>query len=145
MKFIRYKSCRSINVYILIEMYIFFVSDKADFKSFRAYIKKIRPQITTINPLTPFPGLPLYEEYKDRLLFSAVDYEKWSFGQLIIKPSKISVRRYYYELMITYLYVNLFVNGNTKMLKKFGLMNVLRIGFGAVKASKNYIKLMLNG
>ena len=119
--------------------------DKTDFESFRAYIKKIRPQITTINPLTPFPGLPLYEEYKDRLLFSAVDYEKWSFGQLIIKPSKISVRRYYYELMITYLYVNLFVNGNTKMLKKFGLMNVLRIGFGAVKASKNYIKLMING
>lgn len=28
MKFLRYKSCRSINVYILIEMYIFFVSDR---------------------------------------------------------------------------------------------------------------------
>ncbi len=119
--------------------------NKADFKSFRAYIKKIRPQITTINPLTPFPNLPLYEEYKDRLLFSVTDYEKWSFGQLIIKPSKISVRRYYYELMITYLYVNLFINGNTKMLKKFGFMNVIRIGLGAIKASKNYIKLMIKG
>ena len=82
-------------------MYIFFVSDKADFKSFRAYIKKIRPQITTINPLTPFPGLSLYEEYKDRLLFSAVDYEKWSFGQVMIMPSKISLRTYYLELLKT--------------------------------------------
>ncbi len=114
--------------------------DKNDFKQFRKYIKKVNPQITTINPLTPFPGLPLYEEFKERLMFKAEDYEKWSFGQLIIRPSKISVRTYYYELMITYLYVNLFVNGNTDMLKKFGAKNVFRIVIGAIKASNNYIK-----
>ena len=119
--------------------------DKDDFKNFRKYIKKVKPQITTINPLTPFPGLPLYEEYKERLMFKAEDYEKWSFGQLIIRPSKISVRTYYYELMITYLYVNLFVNGNTNMLKKFGAKNVFRIIIGAIKASNNYIKLMIKG
>ncbi len=119
--------------------------DKSDFKDFRKYIKKLKPQITTINPLTPFPGLPLYEEYKDRLMFGAKDYEKWSFGQLIIRPSKISVRNYYYQLMITYLYVNLFVNGNTDMLKKIGVKNVYRIVIGAIKASNNYIKLMIRG
>ena len=119
--------------------------DKNDFKQFRKYIKKVNPQITTINPLTPFPGLPLYEEFKERLMFKAEDYEKWSFGQLIIRPSKISVRTYYYELMITYLYVNLFVNGNTNMLKKFGAKNVFRIIIGAIKASNNYIKLMIKG
>lgn len=119
--------------------------DKNDFKQFRKYIKKVNPQITTINPLTPFPGLPLYEEFKERLMFKAEDYEKWSFGQLIIRPSKISVRTYYYELMITYLYVNLFVNGNTDMLKKFGAKNVFRIVIGAIKASNNYIKLMIKG
>ena len=78
-------------------------------------------------------------------MFKAEDYEKWSFGQLIIRPSKISVRTYYYELMITYLYVNLFVNGNTDMLKKFGAKNVFRIVIGAIKASNNYIKLMIKG
>ncbi len=119
--------------------------DKNDFKQFRKYIKKVNPQITTINPLTPFPGLPLYEEFKERIMFKAEDYEKWSFGQLIIRPSKISVRTYYYELMITYLYVNLFVNGNTNMLKKFGAKNVFRIIIGAIKASNNYIKLMIKG
>ncbi len=119
--------------------------DKNDFKQFRKYIKKVNPQITTINPLTPFPGLPLYEEFKERLMFKAEDYEKWSFGQLIIRPSKISVRTYYYELMITYLYVNLFVNGNTDMLKKFGAKNVFRIVIGAIKAYNNYIKLMIKG
>jgi len=119
--------------------------DKEDFVNFRKYIKKLRPQITTINPLTPFPGLPLYEEYKDRLMYKADDYEKWSFGQLIIKPSKISIRSYYYQLMLTYLYVNLFINSNTDMLKKYGPANVFRIATGAIKASKNYIRLMIQG
>ncbi|WP_028830246.1 B12-binding domain-containing radical SAM protein [Proteocatella sphenisci] len=119
--------------------------DKEDFVNFRKYIKKLKPQITTINPLTPFPGLPLYEEYKDRLLYKADDYEKWSFGQMIIRPSKISIRSYYYQLMITYLYVNLFINSNTDMLKKYGPSNVFRIATGAIKASKNYIRLMIKG
>ena len=116
-----------------------------DFRKFRKYIKKLRPQITTINPLTPFPGLPMYEQYRDRLLFKKEDYEKWSFGQLIIRPSNMSIRRYYYELMITYLYVNLFINGNTDMLRKYGASNMLRIAVGAVKASRNYIRLMFKG
>lgn len=117
----------------------------SDFKEFRKYIKELSPQITTINPLTPFKGLPLYAEYKDRLLFESTDYEKWSFGQLIIKPSKMSVRSYYFELMKTYLYVNLFINGNTEMLKKYGFKNTTRIAIGALKASFKYIRLMVKG
>ena len=87
----------------------------------------------------------MYEQYRDRLLFKKEDYEKWSFGQLIIRPSNMSISRYYYELMITYLYVNLFINGNTDMLRKYGASNMLRISVGAVKASRNYIRLMIKG
>ncbi len=117
----------------------------SDFKAFRRYIKSLAPEITTINPLTPFPGLPLYEAYQDRLLYKKTDYEQWSFGQMIIRPSQMSIRRYYFELMKTYLYVNLFVNGNTDMLKKYGFKNVFRIGLGTIRASWRYIKLMLRG
>lgn len=116
-----------------------------DFKTFRRYIKSLAPEVTTINPLTPFPGLPLYEAYEDRLLYKKTDYEQWSFGQMIICPSQMSIRRYYFELMKTYLYVNLFVNGNTDMLKKYGFKNVFRIGVGTIRASWRYIKLMLKG
>lgn len=117
--------------------------DCSDFTKFRRYIRELSPQITTINPLTPFPGLPLYAEYEDRLLYVPEDYEKWSFGQMMVRPSKMSIRRYYYELLKTYLYVNLFVNTGTDMLRKFGVVNVVRIGIGALKASFKYINLMM--
>ncbi len=116
---------------------------KNDFKLFRAYIKELKPQITSISPLTPFPNLPLYKDYENRLIYKINDYEKWSFGQVMIKPSQLSLRRYYYELLKTNLYVNLFVNKNTEMIKKFGITNIMRILMGSAKAVNKYIKLMI--
>ncbi len=116
---------------------------KSDFKSLRSYIKELSPQITTISPLTPFPNLPLYDEFKDRLIFKKDDYEKWSFGQVIIKPSQMSLKYYYYELLLTNLYVNIFANKNTKMIKKFGIANIVRIFIGSLKSARKYIQYMI--
>ncbi len=117
--------------------------DKIDFKNFRKYIKSLRPQISSINPLTPFPNLPLYDQYEDRLLFSADDYEKWSFGQVTIQPSKMSLRRYYWELLKSNLYVNLYINKKTDMLKHFGFKNVVRLVIGSLGSFKKYMVLMI--
>jgi len=114
-----------------------------DFKSLRSYIKRLNTEISSISPLTPFPNLPMYNEYKDRLIYSKDDYEKWSFGQVMIKPSQITLRKYYYELLKTNLYVNLLSNGKTEMLNKFGLGNVLRILLGSIGTFVKYINLML--
>jgi len=116
---------------------------KKDFKLFRKYIKALKPQITSISPLTPFPNLPMYEEYRERLLYDGNNFEKWSFGQVIIKPSQMSLSDYYLELLKTNLYVNLLVNKNTEMIKKYGIVNILRILYGSLKAVKKYILLMM--
>jgi len=55
----------------------------------------------------------------------------------------LSLRRYYYELLITNLYVNIFVNQNTEMIKKFGVKSIFRILKGSIKAAKKYIILMI--
>ena len=118
--------------------------DKNDFKKFRRYIKSLNPEIASINPLTPFPNLPIYEEYKDRLLFPKDDYEKWSFGQLVVKPSKISLRMYYFQLLLTYFYLNLAINKNTEMIKKYGVKNIFRIIRGSFQGFTKYLKLIVN-
>jgi len=118
---------------------------KKDFEKLRAYIKVLKPQISSISPLTPFPGLPMYAYYEDRLLYKAEDYEKWSFGQVMIEPSQISLRSYYYELLKTSLYVNICINNNTEMIKSFGGKNVFRIIKGSIKAAKKYFLLAYRG
>lgn len=117
--------------------------DKEDFKMLRRYIKKLKPEISSIIPLTPFPNLPMYKTYENRLIYDMDDYEKWSFGQVMIKPSKIALRKYYYELLKTNLYINLFMNKKTEMLKHYGIKNMLRLLIGGTKMFYKYILLMI--
>jgi radical SAM superfamily enzyme YgiQ (UPF0313 family) len=117
--------------------------DIKDFKSFRGFIRKLKPEISTFSPLTPFPNLPLYDQYKDRLLFGAEDYEQWSFGKVSIRPSRISLRRYYYEMVKTILFVNIFMNSTSYMMKRFGFSTLLRLFIGSIKIMPAYLKLMI--
>ncbi len=117
--------------------------DRNDFKSFRRYIKKLKPEISTFSPLTPFRNLPLYESYKDRLLFEESDYESWSFGKVSVKPSKMTLRQYYGEVLKVILFINLRMNSVPYMMKRFGVSTLLRIGIGSIKVLPTYIKLMM--
>jgi len=119
--------------------------EKDDFKALRRFIGFLSPEISTINPLTPFPGLPIHKEFRDRLLFSEDDHERWSFGQVVVKPSRMGLRSYYWELMKTYLYINLMSNKSTEMLKKYGFKSLLRIGKGSVRLSWKYLGLIIKG
>ena len=119
--------------------------DNKDFIALRRYIKGLNPEISSISPLTPFPNLPMYNTYKERLIYNKNEFERWSFGQVMIKPSKISLRRYYYELLITNLYVNLFINKKTEMINNYGLDNIFRLLKGSTNALKKYIALIIRG
>ena len=116
---------------------------KEDFKAFRKYVKKLSPQISSVSPLTPFPSLPLYKEFEERLLFSIEDYEKWSFGQVSIQPGNMTLRQYYYQMLVTNLHINLSLNQSTEMLNRFGIGSMYRLSIGSLKASMRYIKLMM--
>lgn len=115
----------------------------ADFRKFRKYIRKLRPEVSSMTPLTPFPLLPLYEEYSDRLLVRKGDYEKWNFGEVSIMPSRMSLRRYYFEMLLSNFYVNLFMNNTVYLVRKFGIVTLFRLFFGSLRLLRRYILLML--
>lgn len=114
-----------------------------DFKSFRRYLSLLKPEVATFSPLTPFPNLPLYKEYKDRLLSKKEDYEAWSFGQVTINPGNMSLRRYYYEILKTNFYINLVSNNIGYMVSKFGLGRVTRLGLGSMRLLWKHVRFMV--
>ena len=114
----------------------------ADFKAFRKYVKLLSPELSSLSPLTPFPNLPLYLEYKDRMLVKREDYEKWSFGQVTIMPSKMSLRNYYFEILKTNLSVNTQLKNVIYMVRKFGFFTVFRLFNGTLYLFVRYIRLM---
>lgn len=118
--------------------------DAHDFVQLRQGLKALRPETTTLIPLTPFPGLPLYKQYRDRLLVKKENYRAWDFGRVLIRPSKMTVRSYYYEIVKTNLYVNLWLNSTPYMLRQFGLKTFYNILTGSLSLFGIYLKLWLS-
>lgn len=116
--------------------------DHADFKAFRRYIRQLRPEISSLSPLTPFPGLPAFRKFQDRLLFDVQEYEQWSFGNIAIRPSKMSLQAYYAEVLLTNLQVNFFMNNAFYLVRRFGLATLLRLSVGGTRLTWRYLAAM---
>jgi radical SAM superfamily enzyme YgiQ (UPF0313 family) len=116
-----------------------------DFRCFRNYVKRLKPEISSLTPLTALPGTPLHKKYKERIIFNADEYDRWSFSEVSIRPTKVSLRYYYYEVLKSNLYVNLILNNPSYMVKQFGLGTVLRLAKGSFRFLIIYLKLMLKG
>lgn len=114
--------------------------DKEDFKKLNRYKKLLKPELLTFSPLNPHPLTPLFQEYKDRLLYDEVDYEKWNFGDVLIMPSKMSLRQYYWEVLKFTFGVNLNWHSVKYTLRTFPLKNTLRMVFGFNTLIGVYIK-----
>ena len=117
--------------------------DKSDFKRLMRYIRKLKPELTTFSPLVPHPMTPLYETFKSRLLYDVADYDKWNFGDVLIRPSKMSMRAYYFEVLKLALMINFNWHSVRYTLKAFPLRNTLKMLTGFNTLFSVYIKNFL--
>ena len=114
--------------------------DKNDFKKLLKYKNLLRPELMTFSPLNPHPLTPLFEEYRDRLLYDETDYEKWNFGDVLIMPSKMSLNEYYLEVLKFTFAVNMSWYSFLYTLRAFPIKNTLRMTFGFNTLISVYIK-----
>lgn len=84
---------------------------KEDFSRLIRYIRHLKPELITFSPLVPHPMTALYQQYEDRLIYAKEDYDKWNFGDVLIRPSRMSLRAYYRQVLKLALIVNL--NGHS--------------------------------
>jgi radical SAM superfamily enzyme YgiQ (UPF0313 family) len=116
---------------------------KKDFKKLLDYLDYLKPELATFSPLVPHPMTPLYETYKDRLLYDADDYDKWNFGDVLIRPSKMSLKAYYWEVLKLSLKMNGNLHSVRYTLKAFPIANTLKMITGFNTLFSIYIKNML--
>jgi len=113
---------------------------KEDFKKLIKYHKLLKPELLTFSPLVPHPLTPLYNEYKDRLIYDQEDYEKWNFGDVLIRPSKMTLKQYYWEVLKFGIPINLNWYSIKYMLTAFPLRNTFKMIFGFNQSIKVYLK-----
>lgn len=119
--------------------------DEADFNRLYKWIVKIDIKFINLQPFTPIPGTELYEEYKDMLIINRNEYEKWDLAHLTVQPTKMSIRKYYWNIIKLYYKITMSPRNLLKMIKEYGLKENIKLSFGATKITWQYfIKMLKN-
>lgn len=118
---------------------------KEDFDALARWIKKLGLVFVNLQPLTPLRGTELYEQYRKDFIIREDEYEKWDLAHLVVRPTYISARRYYWYTIL--LYYKIMVNPKSAwyMVKKYGLKDTLKLSIGASKVNWQYYKKLIAG
>ena len=112
----------------------------ADFCALGRWIKKLGLIFVNLQPLTPLRGTELYEQYRKDFIIREDEYEKWDLAHLVVKPPKISVRKYYWYTMVLYYWITANPKSWWYMVKKYGLHDTLKLTVGAFKVNLQYFR-----
>ncbi len=119
--------------------------EKKDFDALAKWIKKLGLVFVNLQPLTPLRGTDLYEQYKKDFIIREDEYEKWDLAHLVVRPSKISVRKYYYYTILLYYKITVNPKSAWYMIRKYGLHDTLKLSVGAFKVNLQYAKKLIGG
>ena len=73
---------------------------REDFRDLLRWVKENQLRYFVPSIFTPLPGTELFSEYRDRLITH--NYEKWDLLHLVLKPTRLSKWRFYYEFYKIY-------------------------------------------
>jgi hopanoid C-3 methylase len=114
-----------------------------DFNALYKWIKKIDIKFVNLQPFTPIPGTELFDEYKDKLIIPREEHEKWDLAHLTVRPSKMSISEYYWNIIKLYYKVTLNPKNVIKMVREYGFKENIKLSIGASKITMQYIVKMI--
>lgn len=116
---------------------------KEDFDGLINYLNSFEHPLVNIQPITPMPGTPLFEEYPHKITISRKKYACWDMAHILFNPKYMSKRKYYYHILRAYLKTSANKKQRTFIKEKYGKAVYNRVKKGAVKIAFQYIKLMI--
>ncbi|MGI6224976.1 MAG: B12-binding domain-containing radical SAM protein [Peptococcales bacterium] len=96
-KLLRENDINSCGLFIVNEDY-----GLGDFKKLSRLVKKMQLDLCMFSIFTPLKGVPGYEKYREKLIVPEDKYENTDFLHLNIKPTKMTIRRFYWEFYKLY-------------------------------------------
>lgn len=118
--------------------------EKSDFDQLIAYINGFEHPMVNIQPITPIKGTPYYERVKDLIFEDETRYERFDMAHVVIKPQKMSVRAFYYNILRAYMKTMVSAKSRRYIKVRYGRKIYRRVRRGAYKIIWQYIKLIIN-
>ena len=115
-----------------------------DFDHLIEYLNTFRYPAINFQPITPIPGTPLFQKMADQICIPRTQYELWDMAHLVVRPTQISTRRFYYNIMRVYFCTSASLKAHKHILNRYGWKIYLRTLKGALCITWQYIKLLIN-
>ena len=117
--------------------------DKKDFDSLIDYLNSFEHPMVNIQPITPIKGTPFYEKEKDKIIEKETNYHYFDMAHLVMQPTKLSKRKFYYNILRAYLKTVAAKKGRKYIVERYGKKVYNRVKKGAFKIALQYVKLII--
>lgn len=114
-----------------------------DFNNLGAWLKKIDVTFVNLQPLTPLYGTDIFSEYEDKITVERTDYAKWDLAHLVMQPHFLTAPTYYWQMIKLYYKITIRPATVIKLIKKYGLIQVLKLSIGSSKVTWQYLKKII--
>jgi hopanoid C-3 methylase len=115
----------------------------ADFDGLADFLNQFEHPMVNIQPITPMPGTPLYDEEADRLSLPRARSERWDMAHLAFRPTALSPRAYYWQLLKTYYRTSASRAQRRYVLQRYGPRVYRRVLRGALGITWQYLTLIV--
>jgi len=118
---------------------------KKEFDRLYRFIKENNLTFVNLQPLTPMPHTPYFDEFKEKLLIPYDEHEKWDMAHLVVKPVNLSVRKFYWNIIVLYYKITVSPKNIKYMFNRYGVKTTMKLSLGATKITIQYIKKIIKG
>jgi len=98
-----------------------------------------------LQPLTPLPGTEIFTEYEGKLIIKREDHHLWDMAHVALKPDKMSIREFYYQILKAYWRVIMRPGNMMRLLKTYGFRENFKMLVGSQRVSLQYIGKIMRG
>lgn len=117
--------------------------DRSDFDSLIGYLNSFEHPMVNIQPITPIKGTPYYEKVRHLITEDETRYERFDMAHVVMKPQKMSVRAFYFNILRAYLKTSASAAGKRYIRQRYGMKVYRRVRRGAYKIMRQYIRLII--
>jgi len=115
---------------------------REDFDQLITHLNQFDHPMVNIQPITPMPGTPLYDDEGAGLALSRERAERWDMAHLAFVPQAMGPRAYYWHLLRTYWSTSASAPQRRYLRARYGESVYRRVRKGAVGITWQYLKLI---
>ncbi|PFG16857.1 radical SAM superfamily enzyme YgiQ (UPF0313 family) [Propionicimonas paludicola] len=116
---------------------------RADFDSLVEFLNQFEHPMVNIQPITPMPGTPLYDDEAGRITLPRERSERWDMAHLAFAPTALKPRAYYWQLLRAYYRTSASAPQRRYIKARYGDRVYRRVFNGAMSITWQYLKLIV--